>query len=142
MQWLPMIVLVPMVIFGLLYWSGKRFSPEKHARSTAKAMLAAYMNFEANHPELSKEELYFETLKLRPTFSDPKSAMEVMQDAKQTAREMNQPVRLWMVTLWTIMREYHTFRSRTKTVPGQIPHALEFFEQFRKGVTEVVPEDL
>ena len=142
MSWLLLIVVVPIVIFGLLYWSGKRFSPEKHARSTAKTMLVASMSLEAARPELSKEELYLELLKSRPTFSDPKSVVEVMEDAKQTAKEMNQPVRLWMVTLWAIMREYHIFRSRTKTIPGQIPHALEFFEQFRNGVIEVIPEDV
>ena len=133
---------VMVAIFALLYWSGKRFRPENIARNAARTMLATYCGLEAARPETSKEQLYAETLKLRTTVSDPNSLKKVMEDAKQTAQEMNQPVRLWMVTLWVVMHEYHAFRSKTTSVPGNIPHPIEFYEQFRKGILEVIPEDV
>lgn len=142
MSWLFLLVGAPVLIFGLLYWLGKRFSPAKSARNLAKGMLAAYQAVETSCPRTSKEELYVRALMLRPTFSDPSKAREVLEDAKETARESKQPVRLWMVALWASMREYHTFRSRTNDIAGQIPHAIEFYEHFESGVREVMPEDL
>lgn len=142
MSWLFLLVGAPVLIFGLLYWSGKRFSPAKYARNLAKAMLVAYRAVETSCPGISKEELYLRALMLRPSFSDPSKARAILEDAKETARESKQRVRLWMVALCASMHEYHPFSSRTKDIPGQIPRAIEFYEHFESAVREVIPEDV
>ena len=138
--WWSLIIIV--VLFALLYWSGKRFSPEEIARNTARTMLAAFYATQKAHPELEKEELYVRALNTRPTFRNESTVKEILGDAKQTAEEMGQPIRLWMVTVWVVMHEYHSFRSRTSSVPGKIPHALEFYDQFLTSVRQVIPDDI
>lgn len=130
------------VIGGFFYWSGRRFRPEKIARNAAKTMPIAYYGFEAAHPEMPREALYMQTLMSRPTFRNEEAARMIFEDARQTARESGKPIRLWMVVLWSTMHEYHTFRSRTANLPGKIPHALEFYEQFLAGIQQVIPEDV
>lgn len=142
LSWTWWAIIIAVVLVGLLYWSDKRFSPDKIARNAARTMLSAYSAFEKALPSVEKEELYMKTLMSRPTFRNEETAEEIFEDARATSRETGQPVRLWMIALWAVMHEYHSFRSHTSHLPGGIPHALEFYDQFLAGVLQIIPEDV
>jgi len=142
LSWILGILAVIIVLFGLLYWSGMRFTPEKIARNAARTMLSSFYSVEKAHPDTDKEELYAIVLRSRPTCRDETAVQQILNDARETAHEMKQPVRLWMITLWVVMREYHSYRSRMSGVPGNIPHALEFYERFSTSIRQVIPEDI
>ena len=142
LSWVWWVIIIAVVIAGLLYWSGRRFSPEKIARNAARTMLAAYYAFEKAFPGLKKEELYMKTLMSRPTIRNEETAKEIFEEARETSRETGQPVRLWMIVLWVVMHQYDSFRSHTSNLPGEIPHALEFYDEFLAAVRQIIPEDI
>jgi hypothetical protein len=141
-MWFLYILVVLVVVFGLLYWSGKRFNPEKMARGTAKMMLAGYRSLEANFPDWTKEKLFTTVIEARPTFRDPNAIDAVLESARHMATKIGQPLRLWMVALSVVIHEYESYRQKVRSVPGDIPSALDFQERFRIGILAVIPDDL
>lgn len=125
------------VVFLFFYWSGTRFNPYNHATNICKVLLFSYQTVKAKYPDMSKEELYIETLLLRPTI-DPETAKFILEERKENLIDLRN-LKFWMIVLKMI--EYE-FAENNDMIALGAEKTLNYFKQFKKAVTANIPTDI